>query len=73
MEYTLSSNIRAMSCYDEDKSSYVLRQGDYIIRLGNASNNTSNIAVLENSIGHNKETIERIINEGCGGLICIIL
>ena len=47
-EYTLETSMKALGCYDESKSSFVLRQGEYIIRLGNASNNTNSIAVLEN-------------------------
>ena len=47
-EVVLRAPIRDLTCYDEGKSSFVLRQGEYIVRLGNASDNTAAIAVLTN-------------------------
>lgn len=46
--YTLTVSLRDLACYDTVKSSWVLREGDYILRLGNASHQTETVAILEN-------------------------
>ncbi len=48
-DYCLVVSLRDLSCYREDISSFVLRKGDYIVRLGNSSDNTEAVAVLERS------------------------
>lgn len=46
--YTLTASLRDLACYDPMRSSWVLREGDYILRLGNASHQTKAVAILEN-------------------------
>lgn len=43
---TLSFPTTEMSSYDENKAAYVMEPGDYVIRVGNSSRNTSAEAVL---------------------------
>lgn len=38
--------MKELACYDETKAAWVLRSGEYILRLGNASNNNAPAAVL---------------------------
>lgn len=45
-EVTLTLSLRDLSCYDEAKAAWVLRGGEYVLRLGNASNNNEAVAVL---------------------------
>ena len=45
-EVTLNVTLRDLSCYDEVKAAWVLRNGKYILRLGNASNCNKAVAVL---------------------------
>ena len=42
----LSFDIRSLSCYREYDSSFVLEQGEYIMRLGNSSRNTVPVGVI---------------------------
>ena len=44
-ELTLSFDLREFASYREEDASYVLEQGDYILRLGNSSRNTVVAAV----------------------------
>ena len=43
---TLSFSLRDLASYSEERDSYILEKGSYVIRLGNASNQTRPIAVL---------------------------
>ncbi len=43
----LSFSIRQMASYEEERASWVLEAGDYVIRVGNSSRNTRIEAVLE--------------------------
>lgn len=45
-EITLSVSLRDLSCYDEGKAAWVLRGGEYILRLGNASSCNEAVAIL---------------------------
>ncbi|MCR5101315.1 MAG: glycoside hydrolase family 3 C-terminal domain-containing protein [Butyrivibrio sp.] len=45
---TLTVKLRDFTCYEEKDSSFVLRKGQYIIRLGNDSCNTKAVLVLKN-------------------------
>ena len=42
----LNVDLRELSCYDEVKAAWVLRRGEYVLRLGNASDNNDAVAVL---------------------------
>lgn len=53
----LSFAVKDMAVYDEKCASYLLRKGDYIIRLGNASNAVKAEAVLE--------LLEDVVTEKC--------
>ncbi len=43
----LSFSVRQMASYDEERASWVLEKGSYVIRVGNSSRNTAVAAVLE--------------------------
>lgn len=43
----LSFSVRQMASYDEERASWVLEAGGYVIRVGNSSRNTKVAAVLE--------------------------
>ncbi len=45
-EITLTVSLRDLSCYDEAKAAWVLRAGEYVLRLGNASDSSKAVAVL---------------------------
>ena len=45
-EVTLTVSLRDLSCYDEVKAAWVLRSGNYMLRLGNASNQNQAVTVL---------------------------
>ncbi len=45
-EVILKAKLRDLACYEEACSSFVLRKGEYIVRLGNASDATRPVAVL---------------------------
>ncbi len=45
-EITLTVSFRDLSCYDEVKAAWVLRSGEYVLRLGNASDRNKAVAVL---------------------------
>ena len=45
-EVTLSFPVQALTKYDEEKSAFVLEKGDYILRLGESSDNTCPVQVL---------------------------
>ncbi|WP_163192139.1 glycoside hydrolase family 3 protein [Clostridium thermarum] len=45
-ELDLDIDMRALSSYDEESASFILEQGDYIVRLGNSSRNTVPCAVI---------------------------
>lgn len=45
-EVTLKVPLRELACYDEAANAWVLRAGEYILRLGNSSDNTAPLAVL---------------------------
>lgn len=45
-EIELNVDLRELSCYDEVKAAWVLRSGEYVLRLGNASNCNEAVAVL---------------------------
>ena len=45
-EVALNVSLRDLSCYNEAKAAWVLRGGEYILRLGNASNSNEPVAVL---------------------------
>lgn len=46
-EISMSFDFRDMASYREEDASYVLEEGDYIIRVGNSSRNTEPAAVIE--------------------------
>ena len=46
-EVRLSFDLQDLSSYDEERACYFLEKGDYIVRLGNSSASTKEIAVLE--------------------------
>ena len=46
-ELTLQFDLKRLASYREADASYVLEAGDYILRVGNSSRNTSDAAVLE--------------------------
>ncbi|MBR0041124.1 MAG: glycoside hydrolase family 3 C-terminal domain-containing protein [Oscillospiraceae bacterium] len=43
---TLSFDLRDLASYDEARACWILEEGDYVLRLGNASDNTAAIAVV---------------------------
>lgn len=43
----ISFDMYACASFDEEKASYILEKGDYIVRMGNASNNTKPIFIIE--------------------------
>ncbi|HJC24844.1 MAG TPA: glycoside hydrolase family 3 C-terminal domain-containing protein [Candidatus Eisenbergiella merdavium] len=45
-EAEISIDVRQMASYDEERAAWVLERGDYIIRTGNSSRNTSPAAVV---------------------------
>lgn len=45
-EVGLCVPFRELACYDEKKAAWVLRAGEYVLRLGNASNHNYPVAVL---------------------------
>ena len=45
-DLVMTVSLRELSCYDENKAAWVLRSGEYVLRLGNASNSNVPIAVL---------------------------
>ena len=45
-EVALNVSLRDLSCYNEAKAAWVLRGGEYILRLGNASNSNEAVVVL---------------------------
>ncbi len=46
-ELTLTVSLKDLSCYDEAKAAWVLRSGEYVLRLGNSSNCNNAVAVLK--------------------------
>lgn len=51
--------MKELACYDEEKAGWVLRSGEYVLRLGNASDHNTPISVLTLS----RETvIEQCVN-----------
>ena len=58
-EITLNVSLRDLSCYDEAKAAWVLRSGEYILRLGNASNHNEAVAVLTLDA---EATLEQCVN-----------
>lgn len=42
----LSFDLRSVACFDEDTASDILESGNYVLRLGNSSDNTTVCAVL---------------------------
>ncbi len=46
-QITLSFGLRDLCRYDESKAAYVLLDGDYVIRIGNSSDNVKPIAVFK--------------------------
>lgn len=42
----MSAPFKALSCYDEVRSAWVLRAGEYVLRVGNASDNTAPVCIL---------------------------
>lgn len=46
-QITLSFGLRDLCRYDEVKAAYILSAGNYVIRLGNSSDNVKPVAVLE--------------------------
>ena len=46
-ELTLSYTTTEMSSYSEDLAAYIMESGDYVVRVGNSSRNTSVAAVVE--------------------------
>src|SRR5699024_1281394 len=53
-ELTLSYATTEMSSYSEDLAAYVMENGDYVVRVGNSSRNTSVEAVI--NLDSNKVT-----------------
>ena len=51
--------VKEFSCYDESKAAWVLRGGEYILRLGNASNSNAPVAML--SLGE-EAVLEQCVN-----------
>ncbi len=47
--YVMEVPFELLTNYDEKSSSWVLRKGSYILRIGNASSETKAVAVLENA------------------------
>lgn len=43
---TISFNTSEMSSYSEEKAAYIMEAGDYVIRVGNSSRNTTPAAVI---------------------------
>lgn len=44
---TVNFNLVDFSSYDEETASYILEKGDYIVRVGNSSRNTTPVCVVE--------------------------
>ncbi len=57
----LRASLRDLTCYDTKISSYILREGEYIVRLGNSSDATKPVAVLVND----KEQVTEICFAAC--------
>lgn len=57
---TLSYATTEMSAYSEDLAAYVMEDGDYLVRVGNSSRNTSVEAVI--NLDSNKVT-EQLSNQ----------
>jgi len=45
-ELELEIDMKSLASYDEERASFILEQGDYIVRLGNSSRNTAPCTVL---------------------------
>ena len=58
-EVALHVNLRDLACYDEAKAAWVLRRGEYVLRLGNASNSNEAVAVLTLA---EEATLEQCVN-----------
>ena len=43
---TISFNTSEMSSYSEEKAAYIMEAGDYVVRVGNSSRNTTPAAVI---------------------------
>lgn len=56
---TMTVPVKLLAGYDEAAAAWVLRAGEYILRLGNASNHTEPVTVLTLNEEH---TLERCIN-----------
>ncbi len=57
---TLPIPVKNLACYDEAKNAWVLRSGDYILRLGDASNHTEAVARLTLSKEHILEQCTKV-------------
>ncbi len=57
---TLNVPAKNLACYDEAQNAWVLRSGDTILRLGNASNHTEAVARLTLSEEHILEQCEAV-------------
>ncbi len=42
----IAVDIRSLACYSEKKAAWILEKGDYLVRVGNSSRNTSVAAIL---------------------------
>lgn len=42
----ITVDIRSLTCYSEKKAAWILEKGDYLVRVGNSSRNTSVAAIL---------------------------
>lgn len=58
-EYELRSSLRGLACYDEKQASFVLREGQYILRVGDSSDNVVAFALIENE---EEQVIEKCFN-----------
>jgi beta-glucosidase len=53
-ELTIAFDVRDMASYSEKEAAWVLEKGDYIIRVGNSSADTTPVAVI--TVGEDKKT-----------------
>lgn len=67
-EVTLSFPVEAMASYDEERSAYVLEEGNYLVRVGNSSRGTRVEAVLEIPLTVVTKQLKPVFPEGILGV-----
>lgn len=61
-KFTLSFDFSECACFSEETASYILRHGYYIVRIGNSSRNTAEVAALH--------LPRNVVTEECENVCC---